>query len=63
MATRISISKDLKAGDTVVQQIKFRLVKSDTRETPASYASRYIIAFPLLGVKAGCDLGVLDEEK
>jgi len=54
--------ENLKAGDTLVQQIKFLLAESKTRETPASDVSRYTIAFPLLSVKADCDLTVLDDD-
>jgi len=59
MNQRIEI---LKAGDTLVQQIKFLLAESKTRETPPSDTSRYTIAFPLLSVKADCDLTVLDHD-
>jgi len=55
--------ENLKAGDTLVQQIRFLLGESKTRDTPESDVSRYTIAFPLLGVKAGCDLSVLDSSK
>jgi len=55
--------ENLKAGDTLVQQIKFLLAESKTRETPTSDVSRYTIAFPLLGVKADCDQSVVDDAK
>jgi len=55
--------ENLKAGDTLVQQIKFLLAESKSRESPASDVSRYTIAFPLLGVKADCDMSVLDDAK
>jgi len=59
MNQRIEI---LKAGDTLIQQIKFLLAESKARETPPSDISRYTIAFPLLSVKADCDLTVLDDD-
>merc|ERR1719343_256972 len=55
--------ENLKAGDTLVQQIKFLLAESKTRETPTSDVGRYTIAFPLLGVKADCDQSVVDDAK
>jgi len=51
----------LKAGDTLIQQIKFLLADSKTRETPASDTGRFTIAFPVLAPKANCDLTVLDD--
>jgi len=53
--------ENLKAGDTLIQQIKFLLGDSKTRETAASDVSRFTLAFPVLPVKTECDLTVLDD--
>lgn len=55
--------ENLKAGDTLIQQIKFLLGDSKTRDTPESNVGRYTIAFPVPGPVAECDLSVLDDAK
>merc|ERR1719203_1913449 len=57
MASRIEA---FKAGETLVQQIKFLLADSTTRETPEVDTSRFEVQFPALPDKGPCDLSPLD---
>jgi len=57
MASRIEA---FKSGETLVQQVKFLLGDSPTRETPAVDTSRFVVNFPALPDKGECDLSPLD---
>merc|ERR1719188_2234189 len=57
MASRIEA---FKAGETLVQQVKFLLAESPTRETPEVDTSRFVVNFPALPDKGPCDLSPLD---
>jgi len=53
----------LKAGETLVHQIKFLLADVANQETPDIDTSRYELDFPILPPKGECDLSVLDDAK
>merc|ERR1719188_456772 len=57
MASRIEA---FKSGETLVQQVKFLLAESSTRETPDVDTSRFVVNFPALPHKGECDLSPLD---
>lgn len=52
-----------KAGETLIQQIKFLLGTSKTRETPPVSSSRYAIDFPPVPSKGTCDLSPLSSSE
>jgi len=56
MTSRI---ENFKAGETLIQQIKFLLAESGTRETPTVKTSRYEIDFPSVPAQGTCDLSPL----
>jgi len=51
--------ENFKAGETLVQQIKFLLAKSTSRETPTVDSSRYEVDFPPVPDQGTCDLSPL----
>jgi len=51
--------ENFKAGETLLQQIKFLLAESGTRETPTVKTSRYEIDFPSVPGQGTCDLSPL----
>jgi len=51
--------ENFKAGETLVQQIKFLLAKSTSRETPTVDSSRYEVDFPAVPDQGTCDLSPL----
>jgi len=53
----------LKAGETLIHQIKFLLADVANQETPDIDTSRYELDFPILPPKGECDLSVLDDDK
>jgi len=53
----------LKAGETLVHQIKFLLADVANQETPDIATRRYELDFPILPPKGLCDLSVLTDEK
>jgi len=53
----------LKAGETLIHQIKFLLADVANQETPDIDTSRYALDFPVLPPKGECDLSVLDDAK
>jgi len=53
----------LKAGETLIHQIKFLLADVANQETPDIDTSRYALDFPTLPPKGQCDLTVLDDAK
>merc|ERR1719203_993679 len=60
MASRIEA---FKAGETLVQQIKFLLADSTTRETPEVDTSRFELGFPEVPPQRSCPLELLEDDK
>jgi len=52
-----------KAGETLIQQIKFLLGTSKTRETPPVSATRYTMDFPPVPSQGTCDLSPLSSSE
>jgi len=52
-----------KSGETLMQQIKFLLALTTTRETPTTDTSRYEIDFPSVPAQDECDLTVLSSSE
>merc|ERR1719436_241563 len=59
MASRIEA---FKAGETLVQQIKFLLADSTTRETPEVDTSRFELGFPEVPAQRSCPLELLEDD-
>merc|ERR1719436_696389 len=59
MASRIEA---FKAGETLVQQIKFLLADSTTRETPEVDTSRFELSFPEVPAQRSCPLELLEDD-
>merc|ERR1719203_2177749 len=59
MASRIQA---FKAGETLVQQIKFLLADSTTRETPEVDTSRFELGFPEVPEQRSCPLEMLEDD-
>merc|ERR1719188_1044054 len=60
MASRIEA---FKSGETLVQQIKFLLADSTTRETPEVDTSRFELGFPEVPAQRSCPLELLEDDK
>merc|ERR1719188_89371 len=60
MASRIEA---FKSGETLVQQIKFLLADSPTRETPDVDTSRFELGFPEVPAQRSCPLELLEDDK
>merc|ERR1711920_832670 len=60
MASRIEA---FKSGETLVQQIKFLLADSPTRETPEVDTSRFELGFPEVPAQRSCPLTLLEDDK
>merc|ERR1719203_1098396 len=59
MASRIEA---FKSGETLVQQIKFLLADSTTRETPEVDTSRFELGFPEVPAHRSCPLEMLEDD-